>query len=216
MDIFVDVPTLLEDLDNAKSCHDAGARLTQLKEVRDKCWHIHGRLTLWWSDTQLPDPLDLAMDQVCSVEHLMAVYIACIFWAISILVYSTLHIVHAQSPSLLTESPPPQLEPRKYCLKIAQALPLFLSGDSGEFGKHMIIYPTAVALRWLYATDEVDVVSTERKMILGAFDDSGSGAYINGFRDSCQRNSAHGETLKLLEGIEAVRKRGRMWLGMDW
>jgi hypothetical protein len=214
MDIFVEVPTLLEDFDNGKSRPGAEIQRSQLEDVGDKCWHLHRLLNIWRSDIQLPDQFDYSLD--CSVEHLMAVYSACIFWAISILVYSTLHILHIQHPSLFTRPLPTQLEPRKYCLKIAQALPLFLSHEAGEFGKHMIIYPTAVALRWLYANDEMVEVSMERKMILDAFDDSGSGAYINGFRDSCQRNSAHGEELKLLEGIEAVRKRGRMWLGMDW
>jgi hypothetical protein len=216
MDIFVDIPMLLEHFDTAKSCPDAEIQRMQLEYVREKCWHFHRLLNVWRSDVHLPDQFEYTtIEQHSSVEYLMTVYTACIFWSMSILVYGVLHIIHLQHPSLQA-SPPPSIDPRNYCLKIAQTLPLFLSRESGEFGKHMIIYPTAVALRWLYATDDVGEESAERKMILNAFDESGSGVYINGFRDSCQRNSAHGEELKMLEGVEAVRKRGRMWLGMDW
>jgi len=187
VDVLVDIPTLLEDLDAAKACLDSENRKILHLGVTQQCWTLDERLVEWRTHLGITDPVyTLYIDQLSfSMDLVAASQILCLYWAICIVVYRTLHSVADPDTHL-----PGRTDPRIYCRRIAEAIPVLLHPLSGSYGVHMVGFPIAVALRYLNGVDGhvTQADPEEKQMILNVFRNSGHGKLVEGFVSSIQAN----------------------------
>lgn len=219
MDIFVDTPCVLEDLDNMRRCWPEQLQDNRREDLLEKCQDLDKQLTRWWTSTGLPasfqhisTPADVKRS--FSVDLLVAVHIMCVYWSVCIVVHSTWQIAATSlhAPFLDASMPP---DPRSHCRRIAEALPVLFFPAAGEYGTQNTMLPVAAAMTYLNAFDEVDAPSEEKKMILRAFDDSPNAHLIDDFRDSMQRQDARTTEVAMREGRGAARARARSWFELD-
>lgn len=179
------MPTLLEDLDTAKDYSDPETRETLRSEVKRNCWAFEEKLVDWRTKVGVADPIyTLDVNHTCfSLDLVAASQIMCLYWSICIIVYSTLRIISGPQTN-----PPTYTDPRLYCRRIAEAIPVLLHPLSGVYGVHMVGFPVALALRYLEVVDG-QVVSEEKLMILDVFRKSGHGKLVDRFVSSIRANS---------------------------
>lgn len=215
MDIFVETPCILEDLDNVLCCSTAQLQETRRNELIEKCQNLDKQLTKWRSDTGLPtsfEPVSTAADveRVFSIDLLVAVHIMSIYWSTCIIVHSTWKIAVMSLHGSLPETAKPP-DPQVHCRRIAEILPVFFSPAAGEYGTQNSMFCVQCAIQYTNAFDDVDVQSEEKKMIFKAFEDSRNAHLIDGFRDSMQRQDSTTSELAVREGQGAARARARSW-----
>ncbi|KEF59498.1 uncharacterized protein A1O9_04342 [Exophiala aquamarina CBS 119918] len=173
IDILVDIPELLEDLDTGKSCRDLESRKTFEFELIRRCWDFEKRLVDWQNQVGITDPVYTPnVNQVLFSLDLVAAS-------------QTMTLYSISDPDTYF---PPHGDPMRYCRRIAAAIPVLLHPLSGAYSVHMVGFPIAVALRWLNgANGQTD--SEEKQMILDVFRNSGHGRLIEGFVSSIHANS---------------------------
>lgn len=181
LDIFVEIPTLLEDLDTMLDCPDADRQRTLRHQLIQKCRAHESALTCWRAVVGIADPtyrIDGAdvSSPPPTVQILAAAHILCVYWSTCIILYSTLRIASPQDFSELL----PLADPRHYCRRIAEGVAILLHPVSGVYGVHLANFPTAVALMYLNAIDGVHI-SAEKRMFLDVFRRPGHGTTVNRF-----------------------------------
>ncbi|KAK2787101.1 hypothetical protein FQN52_007367 [Onygenales sp. PD_12] len=210
IDIFVEIPTLLENLDIMRGCQEADTREALQHELLQTCWELERELINWRIHLGIKDPTytlgTTDPSSPYSLEHLAACHIMCLYWSASIILYSTLHIVSNNPPTPL----PPHTEPRIYCRRIAEAVPLLLHPLAGGYGVHLTSFPVSAAMMYLNAVDG-EMVSEEKRMIFDAFKGSGHGRTVERFNGSMQRIDAmaHGPAMMESVGGESQTLAGR-------
>jgi hypothetical protein len=185
IDILVEMPTLLEDLDIAKDSSDLESRELQRRELENSCWDFEKKLVDWRTKVGVAEStytLDVNHMPV-SLDLVAASQIMCLYWSICIIVYNTLRIMSGPQANL-----PSHTDPRLYCRRIAEAIPVLLHPLSGAYGVHMVGFPVALTLRYLDAVDG-QAVSEEKLMILDVFTKSGHGKLVDRFISSIHANS---------------------------
>ncbi|KAK2795132.1 hypothetical protein FQN51_000551 [Onygenales sp. PD_10] len=210
IDIFVEIPTLLENLDIMRGCQEADTREALQHELLQTCWELERELINWRIHLGIKDPTytlgTTDPSSPYSLEHLAACHIMCLYWSASIILYSTLHIVSNNPPTPL----PPHTEPRIYCRRIAEAVPLLLHPLAGGYGVHLTSFPVSAAMMYLNAVDG-EMVSEEKRMIFDAFKGSGHGRTVERFNGSIQHIDAmaHGPAMMESVGGEGQVVAGR-------
>ncbi|KAK2787586.1 hypothetical protein FQN53_005036 [Emmonsiellopsis sp. PD_33] len=210
IDIFVEIPTLLENLDIMRGCQETNPREALQHELLQTCWELERELINWRIHLGIKDPTyalgTTDPSSPYSLEHLAACHIMCLYWAASIILYSTLRIVSNNPPTPL----PPHTEPRIYCRRIAEAVPLLLHPLAGGYGVHLTSFPVSAAMMYLNAVDG-EMVSEEKRMIFDAFKGSGHGRTVERFNGSIQHIDAmaHGPAMMESVGGEGQVVAGR-------
>lgn len=220
LDIFVEVPALLEDLDAVLACTDS-SRIPSLREdITRRCWLLETQLLTWREEVDLADP----EQPTCTVadpspspalDLIATAHILCLYWSMFIIIYSTLR---AASPEGTT--PPTALpvhaDPRIYCRRIAEVVSILLHPDAGAYGVHLANFPTAIALLCLNATTrDGDGEPEEKRMILETLRRSSNGRTTGRFVTSTQKQDlrfdrpAAGD-----DGLKTPSMIARSWLGL--
>ncbi|KAK2809698.1 hypothetical protein FQN50_003543 [Emmonsiellopsis sp. PD_5] len=192
IDIFVEIPTLLENLDIMRGCQETNTRATLQHELFQTCWELERELINWRIQLGIKDPTYTLGSSPYSLEHLAACHIMCLYWSLCIILYSTLRIVSNNPQTPL----PPHTEPRIYCHRIAEVVSLLLHPLAGGYGVHLTSFPVSAAMMYLNAVDG-EMVSEEKRMIFEAFKVSGHGRTVERFNGSMQHIDAvaHGTAM---------------------
>ncbi|EER44735.1 conserved hypothetical protein [Histoplasma capsulatum H143] len=186
IDILVEIPTFLEKMDIMRACLDQEIQEFQRRDLLQSCWELENELVSWRIEVGITDPtysLD-AEHSTFSLDYLAACHIMCLYWAICIILYSSLRILSCPQVIL-----PPQTDPRIYCGRIAKAMPLLLHPQSGAYGVHLASFPVAISLMYLNAADG-DAMCEEKRIIFEAFRRSGHGETVERFLQSLRRRGA--------------------------
>ncbi|QSS62180.1 GAL4-like Zn(II)2Cys6 (or C6 zinc) binuclear cluster DNA-binding domain protein [Histoplasma capsulatum] len=186
IDILVEIPTFLENMDTMRACLDQEIREFQRRDLLQSCWELEKELVSWRIEVGITDPtysLD-AEHSTFSLDYLAACHIMCLYWAICIILYSSLRILSCPQVIL-----PPQTDPRIYCGRIAKAMPLLLHPQSGAYGVHLASFPVAISLMYLNAVAG-DAICEEKRIIFEAFRRSGHGETVERFLQSLRRRGA--------------------------
>lgn len=151
VDVLVDMPGLLEDLDDMQSCRKQSRQRKLRHELVQRCWE-HERQLLDWlhlvcqelgSSTHAsatePGEKDL-------VTHLAVIHGMSLFWTTCIILYSTLRTASGPQAEL-----PGRTDPMHYVRKLAEAISSLLRPSAGLYGKQSAALPLELAL--LYITD---------------------------------------------------------------
>ncbi|KAM7185206.1 hypothetical protein V8F33_012549 [Rhypophila sp. PSN 637] len=181
LDVFVDIPGLLEDLDDLRLTQDPSSASQHDKRVGilKECWRLDRELLRWFDKygprRQIQELRERRFrNQDPSLSDAATAHIMGIYWAVCILVYSTLQSVLALHNGGIDEAAlPERMELKQYCRHIADIAEVLLHPSTGVFGLHSTALPVGVALRYLNSVDEPDfgeLMSPEKRRLLGLLD----------------------------------------------
>lgn len=209
MDIFVDLPNILEEMDIMQTCPDKASQEHLRSAVILKFHALNQDLANWWTWSNMAEPsIEAAPDASLSVDDLAELYISCLFWAICIIVAASLKIIIVSDSADSAAA----ANPIVYCQKIIRATRTLLDPAAKSGWVHLPNFPVSVALAYLNATGE-DSGAQKRLMIVEATTKSRYGQTVNDFVDSLHRDHANVDDR---EGEDrAARMRARIWFGMD-
>ncbi|SPN99696.1 uncharacterized protein DNG_02547 [Cephalotrichum gorgonifer] len=211
VDILLDTPGLLEDLDVLKASPYGEVRDALRREIIRNCWACDEQLSAWRAAVGIRDPayaFEIPESPTFSIDLLAAAHIMTIYWTTSVIVYSTLRTL-CPSPA----SPhPPHTDPGLYCRRIAETIPILLHPDSGVYGAQMANLPAAIVLVYENAIDGGGAAGA---IIFDAYRRAGRHEAAQRFQSSMRRQEARSPRLAMMEGPDADNARARSWLGMD-
>ncbi len=203
------MPALLEDMDTMSSCPDANRQRECRRQLVQECWRHESSLSRWRADVGIADPTyQLDVDAPSpSVDLLAAAHILCLYWSICIILYSTLRIASEAEAEL-----PARADPRFYCRRIAETIPILLHPLSGIYGVHLANFPVALALTYLHAVDG-SLVTAEKRLFLDAMRRSGHGETVDRFVTSTQHGIRKSSRPVMGEAPETIEAEAVSWLG---
>lgn len=214
IDIFVEVPALLEDLDTALACTDPSRVPSLLDDITRRCWLLETELLTWREELDLADPEQPTVTDPSpspALDLIATTHILCLYWSMFIIIYSTLRAVSLEGIAL-----PPHANPRIYCRRIAEVVSILLHPDAGVYGVHLANFPTAIALLCLNATTrDGDAESEEKRMILETLRQSSNGRTTGRFVMSMQKQDLRSDKPAAGEdGPKTPSMIARSWLGL--
>ncbi|KAK4208330.1 c6 zinc finger domain protein [Rhypophila decipiens] len=184
LDVFVDIPGLLENLDALRLAQDPSSSSQRDKRVGilQECWRLDRELLGWFDKygprRQIEELRERRFrNQDPSLSDAVTAHIMGIYWAVCILVYSTLQSVltlhNGGCMSIDEAALPERMELKQYCRHIADIAEVLLHPSTGVFGLHSTALPLGVALRYLNSVKEPDfgeLMSPEKRRLLGLLD----------------------------------------------
>ncbi|KAK3341933.1 hypothetical protein B0T25DRAFT_465775 [Lasiosphaeria hispida] len=151
VDVLVDIPGLVEDLDRLRRCTDAGIQAHfHLKLVQD-CWEHDRQLRAWLGLVhQLTDPGKRVCKDPASPEslvtHIAQVHGMSLYWTSSLVVYSILR--EASGPEAVL---PAHTDPMYYACNLVDAIITLTHPNAGLYGKQSAVPLLEVALLYIAA-----------------------------------------------------------------
>lgn len=213
IDIFVDVPGLLEDLDHLRSCKDGTEKEARRIRLINECWRIDAELN-WWLDNlspkqELEELLVRGLHNPTAYD-VVAASIMSLCWTICILTYSTLRLAMGSKSGLEL---PERTDPYLYCVKVAQIVDIFFHPAAGTFGIQSAPLPIGMSLVYLNST-EAGFNSEPKRKLVSFFGRKGSnGISIGKFLISTQRDGLTPKSC-VAATPEGIRAKSRQWIGV--
>ncbi|KAH8883172.1 hypothetical protein GQ53DRAFT_732697 [Thozetella sp. PMI_491] len=209
VDILVDIPGLLEQVDDMRACGNLEEKRERQLLLQRNCWELDAALRAW-SATMKPgrsaESFDLNLDCDVPTNDLATAHLMNLYWTVCLLVYGTLHQVSDQKADL-----PPRTNPALYSHSIALSTAIFFNDNSGWWGQISSAFSTGVAMQYLAASG---VKNDDYKRLHRFFMYRKGGVRLADFLQSLQR--LHKDPSKQLvdvDGFEASRVRAMSWLG---
>jgi hypothetical protein len=179
VDIFVEIPSLLEDLDHLKQ-----SPTEQLyRQFMTDYARIDLGLTAWLQNHAPVQHLDILQARGHinpTAEDLAVAQIMSLFWTMSILAHNAMLLAVTLDPSSSPLSHlPPHTNPRQYCTFIADIVEVFFQPEAGIFGMQAVPFPVGIALEYLMSTEGYG--SDVSKKLAGYLTNRGFGISIGNF-----------------------------------
>lgn len=219
LDVMTEIPGLLEDLDAIRANADARDTSTdaQYLGLLSRCQATLETLNHWKNQyrarveacdyTVAGLPLPTPEEDV----DFATVHVACAYWAICILLYSTMKSCDsALKESGMTEDQT-DYSTEPFAHRISHAIPLLFNPHAGKYGSLVSFFPLGVAIQCLVASEGTDdAMSPERKALVGIMRRPFVGSDVGRFLRSLQRRSNQARSLE--GGRESNLERARLWL----
>ncbi|KAL0933762.1 C6 zinc finger domain protein [Colletotrichum truncatum] len=213
VDIFVDIPGILEDLDLFRSCDEGPEKEERQKKLIRECWRIDAEL-MSWLDSLSPQEEFKALEArglenptTCDVVVASAM---CLFWTTCILAYSTLRMAFGPNPGVEL---PERTNPRIYCTKIANMVDVLFHPAAGTYGIQSAPLPIGMSLVYLNSTEE-GFNSQEKKKLVSFFGKrANNGIAIGKFLVSTQRDGIVPRGAAQSPTPEAIKAKAIKWIG---
>ncbi|KAH8897508.1 hypothetical protein GQ53DRAFT_888049 [Thozetella sp. PMI_491] len=207
VDVLVEMPGLLEDLDNTKSCAEPGKQAILQQRLIQRCWE-HDRQLLHWfglvcggeNPSKHPFPESTTRD---AVTYVAVVHGMSLFWTTCIILYDTLSLASEPNIDL-----PEHADPGAYIGKLADALSILLKPGSGLYGRQSAVLLIEYAIQYITTSTSL---SRKNKELLGVFRDLKDGL-ANG-----PLHNLHGIVAGYPDSVNAfVQEFGYMSEGTDF
>ncbi|KAI8221236.1 hypothetical protein K4K55_011151 [Colletotrichum sp. SAR 10_96] len=182
LDILTDVPALLEEVDILKS-NPSDYNCQRFMKTYQRL----DREIVWWLENLSP-PTDILHDlherkyKNPTADELAVAHVMTCFWTVCILVYSSLHAVLSSTldlPGIEEMELSGRINPRPYCLLIADAVEVFFQPEAGTFGMHAAPFPIGMAIKYLMLTEGFS--SKDCMRLIGYFSRQSGGAAMGSF-----------------------------------
>ncbi|KAH0432710.1 C6 zinc finger protein [Colletotrichum camelliae] len=213
VDIFVDIPGILEDLDGLRDCEPGVEKEANRSRLVNECWRIDKELTLWLDNmgpTEEMEDLERRGVESPTMCDVVITSIMTLFWTTSILAYSTLRL--ALGPKSDTELPE-RTNPRIYCTKIANIVDIFFHPNAGTFGISSAPLPIGMALVYLNSTDEGFNSEDKRKLVSFFGMRANNGIGIGKFLISIQSDGIVPRGAVEYPKCDAIKNKAKRWIG---
>ena len=224
---MVEMPGMLEDLDDLRTCKDVDTAANMRSELLDYCQKSIDTLQDWklemgdlltkfdFTIAKLPLPTPVRDDEL-ALLHLCNIY-----WMLCIYLSSTYTYTLATEPPgttsdetdrgrALWDGPTPDMDPTLNAHRIAHSVHLFFTKHFGAYAINVAIFPLGTALRWLMMVEPVDRISDERQLLINMFVQPFLGTYIGRFLEKLQRDEA-APGLEHLDGARGRHVRAKKW-----
>lgn len=223
LDLLLDIPGILEDYDRMTSCPDDATRADERDTLVARCWELDQGLQQWASSSPRISLHDISTvpsepSSAASSHELSGLEMRALYWSGCLLLYSTLQL--ALGPE--TEALPERTDHKLYIRNLAWVIRPLLKPQAGMFGKHVAVFPFAMALQFGMISPELrGSPSGERDMLLESLKGP-DGEGIRGFLLSMNTDSSrHPPWMSEISGGAGVRARARRWVGVrdvpeDW
>ncbi|EEY23486.1 conserved hypothetical protein [Verticillium alfalfae VaMs.102] len=194
LDIFVDIPGLLEDLDALALCDDAALRPLLYARLVADCWRTDERLVSWFEEQSPRAHLEALKEREYkepTPEDTAVAMSMSLYWTACLLTYSTLILVLTFNPTspLDITTLPERMNLNSYCAAIADILEIFFQPSSGIFSVQLVPLPLGIALSYLASTLKPGTPPpTELKKLLGYFTRGAGGPSVGSFLRSMMLN----------------------------
>jgi len=212
VDIFVDVPGILEDLDCMRNCKDEFEKESRRTRLVRECWRIDEELTWWLGNLSPKQELEELMARGLDNPSACDVAVASIMtlcWTVALLSYSTLRLAIGKNAGLEL---PERTDPFIYCTKIANIAEVLFHPSAGTFGIQSAPLPIGMALVYLNSFDEGFNSETKWKLFSFFGRTASNGIGIGTFLRSIQRAGLEsGNTTPVTP--EGIRSKARGWIG---
>ncbi len=153
VDVLVDIPGLLEDLDDLRACKDESRKLSLRRDLIQQCWRYDRQLLSWHNG--LSCEKDFCRYQIPGLETTQIpirergrIEAMSIFWAICLVVYATLSEVSPQETGFSDRT-----NPQQYAAKLVQVIPRLVCPGAGLYSQDVAALPLALALPVMEKTD---------------------------------------------------------------
>ncbi len=187
IDILVEIPGLLEDLDRMRDCEDEDEREILEIDLRRRCSSYDRELQAWnkhSAPTERFGAIVSRSEDNLSAGDLSVVYIMASSWATALLLYGTMRDL-AEDPDHVPERA--SLWP--YVEKIAQCAKYFFHPSTGNFGKEMANFPLGLALQFLDSDSDDSGGGEAARNIIYNLANSEQSKAIQEFLTSLRRNA---------------------------
>ncbi|KAJ0273701.1 hypothetical protein Brms1b_011053 [Colletotrichum noveboracense] len=212
-DIFVDIPGILEDLDELRDCEPGIEKEAKRSRLVNECWRIDRELTRWLDNMgpteELKDLERRGVDNptMCDV---VITSIMTLFWTTSILAYSTLRLALGPKPDIEL---PERTNPRVFCTKIANIVDVFFHPSAGTFGISSAPLPIGMALVYLNSTEEGFNSEDKRKLVSFFGMRANNGIGIGKFLISTQSDGIVPRGAVQYPKCDAIKDKAKRWMG---
>ncbi|KAF4814178.1 hypothetical protein CGCSCA5_v007908 [Colletotrichum siamense] len=213
VDIFVDIPGILEDLDELRDCEPGTEKEAKRRRLVNECWRIDRELTRWLDKMgpteELEDLERRGVDNptMCDV---VITSIMTLFWTTSILAYSTLRLALGPKPDIEL---PERTNPRVFCTKIANIVDVFFHPNAGTFGISSAPLPIGMALVYLNSTEEGFNSEDKRKLVSFFGMRANNGIGIGKFLISTQSDGIVPRGAVQYPKCDAIKDKAKRWMG---
>ncbi|KAI8274513.1 hypothetical protein K4K60_009656 [Colletotrichum sp. SAR11_57] len=212
-DIFVDIPGILEDLDELRDCEPGIEKEAKRSRLVNECWRIDRELTRWLDNMgpteELKDLERRGVDNptMCDV---VITSIMTLSWTTSILAYSTLRLALGPKPDIEL---PERTNPRVFCTKIANIVDVFFHPNAGTFGISSAPLPIGMALVYLNSTEEGFNSEDKRKLVSFFGMRANNGIGIGKFLISTQSDGIVPRGAVQYPKCDAIKDKAKRWMG---
>lgn len=231
VDVIADIPSILETLDTIRD-HLTGDEINSwmaYSTLLSECYDVEASLRSWekefkgrveaydYTITGIPPP------EPEKDEDFATVHISCMYWAVCILLYST---IRACERGLTFDHTPGQTTPGSttstsshgggleldfFAYRIARAVPLLYNECAGTYGSIVSLFPVGVALQYLVVAESMSGIrSEERAILLDIMNKPFMGSQVGRFLRNLQRRSVKRDNME--EDVECKVEIAKIWL----
>ncbi len=165
VDVLVDMPRLLEDLDSMQACKPANKQAELRQNLIQSCWNHDKRLMLWFrlvcgeeNPGRHHSPITNEKDTVTRVA---VIHGMSLFWTTCLILYSTLRTASGPEAEL-----PDRTNPVHYVSQLAEAISILLQPRAGLYGKQSAVLLLELAIEY---TMSINPLSYETDGLLKTF-----------------------------------------------
>ncbi|KAL7952251.1 hypothetical protein V8C34DRAFT_319209 [Trichoderma compactum] len=184
VDILVDIPTVLEELDDLQDETDLEKKRKRQEALVQTCWKYDRDLCAWYTSfgpNKMAEDFDSEPDAVISMEDIARAHTLNLYWTTCLILYNVMRRAAISQTEL-----PARVDPLTCCRHIARSLPVFLKESVGVCGLSIVLSPVGMALRFLSAEKDSDEYSRIRSFI----DHGVQGFHLGKFLNSSQSNAS--------------------------
>ncbi|KAI3578769.1 hypothetical protein IWW34DRAFT_805426 [Fusarium oxysporum f. sp. albedinis] len=222
INILVEVPALLEDLDIL--CDALSQELYNSILLRCRSCEVEilslglefGEAITTYDYTYTRESLPLPTND----DDLAIVYLSCCYWMTCLFIYSTMGFCEVESMDLYTRGPilscPSQRIAMSYAYRIAHAIHLLFEPPAGTYSSVAAFFLLGTALRYLIMIETHgghNITSKERLLLVKVFTRPFLGSFVGRFLQNLQVDDGidYGYPADILLGIRGIEYRARVW-----
>ncbi|KAF5554165.1 hypothetical protein FMEXI_2151 [Fusarium mexicanum] len=222
IDIFVEVPALLEDLDIYRvspSNELYNSILTRCRNCEVEILALgleFGESLTKYDYTYTREPLPVPEND----DDLAIAYLSCCYWMTCLFIYSTLGFCELESQDSYARGPilnyPSQRIAMSYAYRIAHAVHLLFEPPAGTYSSVAVFFLLGTALRYLIMIETHgghNIMSKERLLLVNIFTRPFLGSFVGRFLQNLQADDGidYGYPADILLGMRGIEYRARVW-----
>ncbi|KAK0623982.1 hypothetical protein B0T14DRAFT_191973 [Immersiella caudata] len=150
IDVLVEIPGLVEDLDAVRLAKNSDARQALRADLEERCWQHHRDLRCWLgllsrfvNPCPNPCPSPKPPDPVDVVTRVARVHGMSFFWVTSLVLYSILREVRESQHAAAEET-----NPLYHVQRIVEAISILMRPEAGLYGRHSVVLQIEIAIRY--------------------------------------------------------------------
>lgn len=154
LDILVEVPGILEDIDNCESLDDREMKHDEYQRLVATCLSLHSELESWYEalppERRYMDTHGLGTGDERVIEELPEMYTMLLYWATCLYLYNAMRVHSGRRPAGVPPFlPDAATDLGQYISNMSRILPFFFSPNAGKANLLLAAFPLGTALQFM-------------------------------------------------------------------